>query len=203
MEIVKYIALVFCSIAMLTSCSENPNKSALNTALDSAESILVKVEAIPTDSVISVRTRLSKAKEEVRWLGSEEYVNFVRDDAPIINELSKASRYLKDAPSRILGLKNESVRCLDQISGLIDVIDSHASIDSNGDTITDAYITENTLREIEAVEELVAAYIETDRLIGLGLKTDAAAWPSIDSLLLEKKADWAKGVAEVEIEVEE
>jgi hypothetical protein len=203
MEIAKYIALVFCAIAMLTSCSENANKSALNTALNTADSILVQVEAIPTDSVNSVRIRLATAKEEVRWLGSEENVDFVREDAPVINELAKASRYLKDAPSRILGLKNESSRCRNQITGLIAVIDSNATIDSKGDTITDAYIAENTLREIEAVEELVEAYIETERLIGLGFRTDSAAWPSIDSLLLAKKSDWAKGVAGIESETEE
>ena len=39
----------------------------------------------------------------------------------------------------------------DQITGLIEAIDSGANIDANGDTITDDYISENATREIDAI----------------------------------------------------
>ena len=52
-------------------------------------------KAFPADSIISVRERLNKAKDDVRWLGIEASVEFVRTDAPIIGKLSEASRYLK------------------------------------------------------------------------------------------------------------
>lgn len=202
MNNVKYIMFVFYALALLSSCSENPNKETLTSALSTTESVLEKVEEFPTDSINSVRKRLTVAKEDVRWLGVESSVSFVREDAPIIHELSKASRFLKDAPSRVLGLKNECARCRTQITGLIAAIDSNATLDSEGDTITDTYLTENTMREIKAVDDLVIAYEETERLIRLGLKTDSKAWPSIDSLVLAKKSDWAKGIAGIEAETE-
>jgi hypothetical protein len=203
MTIAKYIMVICGAFVMLTACSENPNKADLISALCTANSVLDNVESLPVDSVNAVRDRLNEAKEDVRWLGVEGTVIFMKDDSPVITELSKASRYLKDAPSRIMGLKNECARCKNQINGLIAVIDAKATIDSRGDTITDAYITENTLLEVKAVEDLVEAFEETKRLIGLGLRTDSAAWPSIDSLLLAKKGDWAKGVVGMEIGVQE
>ncbi|MBM71188.1 MAG: hypothetical protein CL847_00190 [Crocinitomicaceae bacterium] len=185
------------SIVVLVGCVvENPNKLILEKALVDADSISLLISEFPADSIFSVRERLNAAKDEVQWLGAEVDVEFVRADAPIIGKLSTASRYLKDAPQRLSGLKKESERCIYQINGLIEIIVSGATNDSKGDTINDAYITENTSREIEAVKLLEEAYTETERLFRLGLKADAEHWASIDSLITDKRGEWARSIAE-------
>ena len=185
------------SIVVLVGCVvENPNKLILEKALLDADSISLLISEFPADSIFSVRKRLNAAKDEVQWLGAEVDVEFVRADAPIIGKLSTASRYLKDAPQRLSGLKKESERCIYQINGLIEIIVSGATNDSKGDTINDAYITENTSREIEAVKLLEEAYTETERLFRLGLKADAEHWASIDSLITDKRGEWARSIAE-------
>lgn len=185
------------SIVVLVGCIvENPNKLILEKALLDVDSISLLISEFPADSIFSVRERLNAAKDEVQWLGAEVDVEFVRADAPIIGKLSTASRYLKDAPQRLSGLKKESERCIYQINGLIEIIVSGATNDSKGDTINDAYITENTSREIEAVKLLEEAYTETERLFRLGLKADAEHWTSIDSLITDKRGEWARSIAE-------
>ena len=52
-----------------------------------------------------------------------------------------------------IALNGASSKCIDQITGLIEVIDSGANIDANGDTITEDYISENATREIDAVRK--------------------------------------------------
>lgn len=185
------------SIVLLVGCVvENPNKVLLEKALMDADSISLLISGFPADSIFSVRERLNAAKEEVQWLGAEVEVEFVRADAPIIGKLSTASRYLKDAPQRLGGLKKESERCIHQIDGLIEILVSGATNDAEGDTINDAYITENSSREIEAVKLLEDAYAETERLFRLGLEADAEHWASIDSLITEKIGVWARSIAE-------
>ena len=185
------------SIVLLVGCLvENPNKVLLKKALLNADSITFLISEFPADSIFSVRERLNAAKDEVQWLGAEVEVEFVRADAPIIGKLSTASRYLKDAPQRLGGLKKESERCISQINGLIEIIVSGATNDAKGDTINDAYITENSSREIEAVKLLEEAYTETERLFRLGLEADAEHWASIDSLITEKKGVWARSIVE-------
>jgi len=187
----------FTFIVLLVGCAfENPNKNLLEEALVDADSISVLVAGFHSDSIISVRERLNSAKAEIQWLGVETSVEFIREDAPIISKLSTASRYLKDAPQRLDGLKRESERCIMQIKGLIEIIDSGATIDAKGDTINDGYISENASREIEAVKMLIEAYDETERLFRLGLETDAVHWVSIDSLITVKKGVWARSIAE-------
>jgi len=185
------------SIVLLVGCVvDNPNKVLLEKALLDADSISLLISEFSADSIFSVRERLNAAKEEVQWLGAEVEVEFVRADAPIIGKLSTASRYLKDAPQRLGGLKKESERCIYQINGLIEIIVSGATNDAKGDTINDAYITENASREIEAVKLLDEAYNETERLFRLGLEADSEHWVSIDSLITEKRGVWARSIAE-------
>jgi hypothetical protein len=186
----------FTIIVLLFGCAfENPNKDLLEKALVDADSISVLVAEFKADSIISVRDRLYSAKDDIKWLGIETDVEFLREDAPVINKLSSASRYLKDAPQRLGGLKKECERCITQINGLLEIIDSGANIDAKGDTINDSYISENAAREIEAVNKLIEVYNETERLFRLGLETDALHWASIDSLLTLKKGGWARSIA--------
>lgn len=185
------------SILLLVGCiAENPNKALLVEAKEKADSISSLVELFPADSIISVRERLNGAKAEIQWLGTEVEIEFVKSDAPIIGNLSTASRYLKDAPQRLSSLKKEGDRCISQIDGLLEIIDSGATLDAKGYTINDAYITENTAREIDAVMKLEDVYNATDRLFRLGLETDAEHWGSIDSLITAKKGVWARSIAE-------
>ena len=185
------------AILLLVGCmSENPNKSLLIEAQVKADSILSSVALFQEDSIISVRERLNAAKAEVKWLGADAAIEFVKADAPIVGELSTASRYLKDAPQRLSGLRKESDRCMAQINGLLDIIESGASLDANGDTINDTYIAENVAREIEAVEKLENVCNATERLFRLGLEADAEHWDSIDSLITAKKRVWARSIAE-------
>ena len=61
---------------------------------------------------------------------------------------------------------------MSQIEGLLNVIDSGATIDANGDTITQEYINENASREIKAVEKLQTkcmTYQNTTSTLGLKL----------------------------------
>ena len=189
--------ILFIASILLIGCSlENPSKAPLEKALADSKNISELVSAFESDSILSVRERLNSAKEDVRWLGVEASIEFVRDDAPIIGKLSEASRYLKDAPQRLNGLSKECERCSIQIIGLLDVISSGASIDAKGDTITEEYIATNAAREIEAVVKLEEVYNETERLFRLGLATDGEHWSSIDSLLTAKKGVWARSIAE-------
>ena len=197
---------LFCVASSLVliqfGCGENETQTALNNALEKVEILAEKVEQIPMDSVASVRDRLSRAKDDIRWLGLDSNVVFVRSDAEAVEKLSKASRFLKDAPSRYNGLINEIGRCRTQLYGLREVLESGANIDSLGDTINDEYINLNARFEVEAVAKLEALVVETLRLIRLGLETDSAGWGTIDSLIVAKRGEWARGVSVNETEIE-
>ena len=190
----RVFATVF-SIFIVVGCSKNPQVSNLRTSLARVDSVNSVISLLPLDSINSVRFRLNEAKDEVRWLGADSSVSFIREDAEIINELSKASRWLKDAPNRIKGMNSEILRCKSQIEGLIHVIESGATIDAKGDTIDDAYLTENVKREIEAVNNLLIHYRETVTYVTKGLECDKDGWEAIDSLLTTKRAMWARGIA--------
>lgn len=196
---------LFCAGSLLVlitvGCGENETQRALNKALEKVEMLAGKVEQIPMDSVASVRDRLSGAKDDIRWLGLDSNVVFVRADAKVVEKLSKASRFLKDAPSRYDRLINEIVRCRTQLYGLGEALESGANIDSLGDTINDEYINRNARFEIEAVAKLEAVVVETIRLIKLGLETDSAGWGGIDSLIVAKRGEWARGVSVNEDEI--
>lgn len=193
MRFIAYSIVLF----FLVGCvDENPNKQLLQAALSNAKDVQKSVEAFDMDSIISVRERLNAAKEDVRWLGVEASVEFVRSDAPIIGKLSEASRYLKDAPQRFNSLTKESSRCISQIEGLLNVIESGATIDAKGDTITQEYINENASREIKAVENLQEVYDLSKHYFSFGLETDVKNWPLIDSLITSKKGVWARSIAE-------
>ena len=193
MRFIAYSIVLF----LLVGCvDENPNKQLLQAALSNAKDVQKSVEAFDMDSIISVRERLNAAKEDVRWLGVEASVEFVRSDAPIIGKLSEASRYLKDAPQRFNSLTKESSRCISQIEGLLNVIESGATIDAKGDTITQEYINENASREIKAVENLQEVYDLSKHYFSFGLETDVKNWPLIDSLITSKKGVWARSIAE-------
>jgi len=193
MRFITYSIVLF----FLVGCvDENPNKQLLQAALSNAKDVQKSVEAFDMDSIISVRERLNAAKEDVRWLGVEASVEFVRSDAPIIGKLSEASRYLKDAPQRFNSLTKESSRCISQIEGLLNVIESGATIDAKGDTITQEYINENASREIKAVENLQEVYDLSKHYFSFGLETDVKNWPLIDSLITSKKGVWARSIAE-------
>ena len=196
---------LFCVASSLVliqfGCGENETQTALNNALEKVEILAEKVEQIPMDSVASVRDRLSRAKDDIRWLGLDSNVVFVRSDAEAVEKLSQASRFLKDAPSRYNGLINEIGRCRTQLYGLREVLESGANIDSLGDTINDEYINLNARFEVEAVAKLEALVVETLRLIRLGLETDSAGWGTIDSLIVAKRGEWARGVSVNETEI--
>ena len=196
---------LFCAglllVLITVGCGENETQIALNNALEKVEMLAVKVEQIPMDSVASVRDRLSGAKDDIRWLGLDSNVVFVRADAKAVEKLSEASRFLKDAPSRYNGLINEIGRCRTQLNGLREVLESGANLDSLGDTINDEYINRNARFEVEAVTKLEAVVVETLRLIRLGLETDSAGWGTIDSLIVAKRGEWARGVSVNETEI--
>ena len=192
----RAVLLILFACTLFVGCTkENPNIPALKTALQESLEISKSTKAFPADSIISVRERMNKAKDDVRWLGIEASVEFVRTDAPIIGKLSEASRFLKDAPSRLSGLKKESERCMSQISGLISIIETNATNDANGDTINDAYINENAARELEAVESLKRTYTDTERFFRLGLEIDSVHWSSIDSLITAKRGEYSRNIA--------
>ena len=113
--------IIAIAITLLASCGEKIDKTPLESAVIQLDSILVVVNGFPLDSILAVRERLDIAKNDVRWLGLDSNITFIRSDAPIIAELSKASRFLKDAPSRIQGLINQCGKSLNQIEGLISV----------------------------------------------------------------------------------
>ena len=94
------------------------------------------------------------------------------------------------------------MRCKKQLDGLREIIESGANRDALGDTIDDTYIKTNARFEIEAVATLGELVDETTRLIRLGLEADSAGWGAIDSLLVAKKGEWARGVSENETEIE-
>ena len=179
-------------VVVLMGCApENPNRVPLQKALNEATALADSISRFPVDSILSVRDKLNKAKKTVQWLG-EDSVEFIRNDAPIIGKLTSAMGYLKDAPSRLKYLDNTSGKCIEQINGLLEVIDSGANIDARGDTITEGYISENATREIDHVRKLNEVYLETHRLFRLGLETDAQYWGEIDSLLTAKQGVWAR-----------
>ena len=199
----SYLSL-FCLASSLVliqvGCGENKTQVELDRALDNVERISKKLDQIPMDSIVKVKDRLSSAKDDIRWLGVDSNVVFVKADVKVIEGLSKASRFLKDAPSRYVGLMNETDRCKKQLNSLREVIEAGANRDALGDTIDDNYIKTNARLEVEAVATLEGLVDETIRLIRLGLEADSAGWEAIDSLLMAKKGEWARGVSGNETE---
>ena len=195
---------LFCLASSLVliqvGCGENKTQVELLRALDNVERISKKLDQIPMDSIANVKDRLSSAKDDIRWLGIDSNVVFLKADVKVIEGLSKASRFLKDAPSRYIGLMNEIDRCKKQLYSLREVIEEGANRDALGDTIDDDYIKTNARFEVEAVATLEGLVDETIRLIRLGLEADSAGWEAIDSLLMAKKGEWARGVSENETE---
>jgi hypothetical protein len=195
---------LFCVASSLVliqfGCGENKTQIELNKALEVVETISEKLDEFPMDSIANVQDRLSAAKDDIRWLGIDSNVVFVRADVKVIEGLSKASRFLKDASSRYKGLMNETDRCKKQLDSLGEVIESGANRDALGDTIDDEYIKTNARFEVEAVATLGELVDESIRLIRLGLEADSAGWGAIDSLLVAKKGEWARGVSGNETE---
>ena len=195
---------LFCVASSLVliqfSCSENKTQIELKKALEVVETISEKLDGFPMDSIANVQDRLSAAKDDIRWLGIDSNVVFVRADVKVIEGLSKASRFLKDASSRYKGLMNETDRCQKQLYSLREVIESGANRDALGDTIDDEYIVKNARFEMEALATLGELVDESIRLIRLGLEADSAGWGAIDSLLVAKKGEWARGVSGNETE---
>jgi len=183
-------------MGLLSGCSPDKTKVSLQTAFDELQEMNGRLSDVPLDSINAVRNRLLEAKQELIWLGADSNVVFVKLDAVVIEELSKANRYLKDSPNRFAGIFQEIERCKIQVVGLIDVIESDAEMDALGDSIDDLYITRNAEIECEAILKLNDVVTETLRLARLGLETDSSSWTSIDSLLQVKRGQWARGVAE-------
>jgi hypothetical protein len=188
-------------IRFISVCSDHKTKLSLHAALTELEDLEELVREAPLDSINSVRDRLLEVKKDLVWLGSDSNVVFVRSDALVIEELSKANRYLKDSPKRFAGIFQEIERCKTQVSGLIDVIESGAELDALGDSIDDIYITRNVEIELKAVLKLEDVVTETLRLARLGLETDFSSREAIDSLLEVKRGQWARGVAKVVEEI--
>jgi len=188
-------------ICFLSGCSENKTELSLHAAFTELENLEKLVNETPLDSINSVRDWLLEAKKDLVWLGSDTNVVFVRTDAIVIEELSKATRYLKDSPNRFAVIFQEIERCKTQVSGLIDVIESGAELDALGDSINDLYIKRNVQIELDAVLKLEDVVTETLRLARLGLETDLSSRESIDSLLEVKRGQWARGVAKAGEEI--
>jgi len=161
-------------VLIQVGCGENKTQVELQKALESVARISKKIDQIPMDSIANVQVRLNAAKDDIRWLGIDSNVVFVRADVKVIEGLSKASRFLKDASSRYKGLTNETNRCKKQLDSLREVMEAGANRDALGDTIDDDYIKTNARIEIEAVATLGELVDESIRLIRLGLEADSA-----------------------------
>jgi hypothetical protein len=185
----------------LSGCSDHKTELSLHAAFTELESLEELVREAPLDSINSVRDWLLEAKKDLVWLGSDSNVVFVRSDAMVIEELSKANRYLKDSPNRFAGIFQEIERCKTQVTGLIDVIESSAELDALGDSIDDIYIKRNVEIELDAVLKLEGIVTETLRLARLGLETDFSSREAIDSLLEVKRGQWARGIAKAGEEI--
>jgi hypothetical protein len=185
----------------LSGCSDHKTELSLHAAFTELESLEELVREAPLDSINSVRDWLLEAKKDLVWLGADSNVVFVRSDAMVIEELSKANRYLKDSPNRFAGIFQEIERCKTQVTGLIDVIESGAELDALGDSIDDIYIKRNVEIELDAVLKLEGIVTETLRLARLGLETDFSSREAIDSLLEVKRGQWARGIAKAGEEI--
>ena len=188
-------------ICFLSGCSDQQTELTLHAAFTELEDLEELAKEAPLDSINSVRDRLQEVKKDLVWLGADSNVVFVRTDAMVIEELSKASRYLKDSPKRFAGIFLEIERCKTQVTGLIDVIESGAELDALGDSIDDVYIKRNADIELVAILKLEDVVTETLRLARLGLETDSSSRASIDSLLEVKRGQWARGVAKAGEEI--
>ena len=188
-------------ICFQSGCSDHKTELSLHAAFTELENLEELVREAPLDSINSVRDWLLEAKKDLVWLGSDSNVVFVRSDAMVIEELSKANRYLKDSPNRFAGIFQEIERCKTQVTGLIDVIESGAELDALGDSIDDIYIKRNVEIELDAVLKLEDVVTETLRLARLGLETDFSSREAIDSLLEVKRGQWARGIAKAGEEI--
>ena len=197
-SIIHLVLLTVSLICFVTGCSYDKTKLSLNAAVAELKNMQERVSKAPLDSIYLVRERLLEAKKDLVWLGSDSNVVFVKSDAVVVEELSKATRYLKDAPNRFSGIFQEIERCKTQMTGLIDVIESDAKFDALGDSIDRLYIKNNAEIELKAVLKLEDIISETLRLARLGLETDSSSWEAIDSLLEIKRGQWARGVAKIE-----
>jgi hypothetical protein len=200
-RIIQLLLLFGGLICFLSGCSDHKTKLSLHAALTELDDLEELVREAPLDSINSVRDRLLEVKKDLVWLGSDSNVVFVRSDALVIEELSKANRYLKDSPIRFAGIFQEIERCKTQVSGLVDVIESGAELDALGDSIDDIYIKRNVEIELEAVLKLEGVVTETLRLARLGLETNFSSREAIDSLLEVKRGQWARGVAKIVEEI--
>ncbi|MBT6174339.1 MAG: hypothetical protein HOH96_02160 [Flavobacteriales bacterium] len=200
-RIIQLLLLSVGLICFLSGCSDHKTKLSLHAALTELEDLEELVRKAPLDSINSVRDRLLEMKKDLVWLGSDSNVVFVRSDALVIEELSKANRYLKDSPNRFAGIFKEIERCKTQVSGLVDVIESGAKLDALGDSIDDVYIKRNAEIELKAVLKLEDVIRETLRLARLGLEADFSSREAIDSLLEVKRGQWARGVVKVGEEI--
>jgi hypothetical protein len=185
-------------ICFVSGCNYDKTKLSLNAAVTELKNMQERVSKVPVDSIYSVRERLFEAKKDLVWLGSDSNVVFVKSDAVVVEELSKATRYLKDAPNRFSEIFQEIERCKTQVTGLINVIESGAKFDALGDSIDGLYIKSNAEIELKSVLKLEDIITETLRLARLGLETDSSSWEAIDSLLEIKRGQWARGIAKTE-----
>ena len=84
------------------------------------------------DSVQAAKARIEERFDDLDWLMAQESLTKSPQDGPIIGDWSRAKRFLKDGPDRLVKLKIEGQLCLDQIDHLMTDIRSNVERDLEG-----------------------------------------------------------------------
>ena len=187
-----------CWIILHSSCEQPENKH-IAPLMESQQKVsrgIAELAVWHVDSVQAAKARIEERFDDLDWLMPQESLTKSPQDGPIIGDWSRAKRFLKDGPDRLVKLKIEGQLCLDQIDHLMTDIRSNVERDLEGTPIDEAYLKQATSKEIHAANQFELAAQETSRLVRLGLELEQQARPSIDSLIRAKRAEWAQQIAQ-------
>jgi len=187
-----------CWIILHSSCEQPENKH-IATLMESQQKVsrgMAELAVWHVDSVQAAKARIEERFDDLDWLMAQESLTKSPQDGEIIGDWSRAKRFLKDGPDRLVGLKKEGQLCMDQLDHLMADIRSNVQKDVEGTIIDDAYLEQASAAEILAANQFELAVNETSRLVRLGLELEREARPSVDSLIRAKRAEWAQQIAQ-------
>ena len=184
--------------SLLVGCGQSQKKhlEPLMTTRQQVQDGMDELAKFSVDTVKAARARIADRLDDIDWLLAENAVTKTAQDGEIIGDWSRAKRFLKDGPDRLVGLKKEGQLCMDQLDHLMADIRSNVQKDVEGTIIDDAYLEQASAAEILAANQFELAVNETSRLVRLGLELEREARPSVDSLILAKRAEWVHQFAQ-------
>ena len=102
-----------CGIILHAGCEQSENKH-IEPLMESQQKVsrgIAELAVCHVDSVQAAKARIEERFDDLDWLMAQESLTKSPQDGPIIGDWSRAKRFLKDGPDRLVKLKIEGQLC--------------------------------------------------------------------------------------------